>query len=365
MSIERVEVFPLRLQLKQPFETGEGSIATREVAVLRLTDGDGVVGLGEITPYPRPGFSELGDLIEVFELQARPRLEGCDLGASAAVIDELGSRLPAPVLAAVDTALLDLQARHVGVPLAQLFDRPARTSVQVNATLAAADPKTLAAQASAFVSLGFSTLKVKVGMSDDLARVEAIRDAVGWSVALRLDANGVWYSAEAVNNLSALAQFGVELIEQPVRADDLLGMHRVRDAVSVPVVADEGVRNAADLREHVRQNACDGVAVKLSQVGGLSRSHALVDLAERAGLFCIVTSTLDGPVGLAASLHFSCARPEIELACGLATGLIFEGAPYATGLPDPIDGAMTPSDAPGLGIELDEARLTELLIDQT
>lgn len=365
MSIERVELFPLRLKLKRPFETGQGAVDSREVAVLRLTGADGVIGLGEITPYPRPGFSGLSDLIEVFDLQARPRLEGCALEATAQVIDELGSRLPPPVMAAVDTALLDLQARHVGVPLAQLFDRPARTSVPVNATLAAADPETLAAQAQAFVSLGFKTLKLKVGMQDDLARIEAVREAVGWTVALRLDANGSWFSAEAVNSLSALTQFGVELIEQPVRPDDLIGMHRVREAVSVPVVADEGVRDAADLREHVRQNACDGVAVKLSQVGGLSRAHMLVDQAESAGLFCIVTSTLDGPVGLAAGLHFACARPEIETACGLATGLIFEGAPYATGLPDPIDGVMALSTAPGLGVELDEERLLDLSIDDS
>ena len=362
MKIERVELFPLRLGLKRPFETGQGAVEQREVAVLRLTDADGFIGLGEITPYPRPNYSGLSDLVEVMELQARPRLEGCEIAATAVVLDELGARLPAPALAAVDTALLDLQARRMGVPLAELFDRPARTSVQVNATLAAADPATLAAQAAAFVSLGFTTLKLKVGLEDDLARVEAVREAVGWSVALRLDANGAWFSAEAVNQLSQMLPFGIELIEQPVRADDYIGMHRVRDSVTIPVVADEGVRDAADLREYVRGSACDGVAVKLSQVGGPSRAHLLVDQAEGAGLFCIVTSTLDGPVGLAASLHFACARPEIEMACGLATGLIFEGAPYATGLPDPVDGAMALSNAPGLGIELDENRIAELSI---
>ncbi|MBI5309722.1 MAG: mandelate racemase/muconate lactonizing enzyme family protein [Actinobacteria bacterium] len=364
MRIERVELFPLRLRLKQPFETGQGAVSERDVAVLRLTDSDGFIGLGEITPYPRPRFSGLNDLLEVTELQARPRLEGCDIATSATALDEIGARLPAPALAAVDTALLDLQARRMGVPLAQLFERPARRSVPVNATLAAADPATLAAQAAAFVSLGFKTLKLKVGLDDDLARAEAVRDAVGWSIALRLDANGSWFSAEAVNQLSALTQLGVELIEQPVRADDLIGMHRVRESVTIPVVADEGVRDAADLRNYVRGGACDGVAVKLSQVGGPSRAHLLVDQAEAAGLFCFVTSTLDGPVGLAAGLHFACARPEIEIACGLATGLIFEGEPYARGLPDPVDGALTFADAPGLGIELDESRMAELAIDR-
>ncbi|MBI4897521.1 MAG: hypothetical protein HY827_04045 [Actinobacteria bacterium] len=362
MAIERVELFPLRLRFKRPFETAAGTVTTRDVAVLRLTDTTGVVGLGEISPYPHPRFGGLGDLVGAFELQARPRLEGCSIDSTASLLGELGSRLPAPAFAAVDTALLDLQARRIGVPLADLFDRPARRSVEVNATIASASPDDAADQARAFVQTGYKTLKLKVGMAEDRARVSAVREAAGWQTGLRLDANGAWFSAEAVNNIGALTEFGLELIEQPVKPDDLAGMHRVRESVLVPIVADEGVRDAADLRKHVQHGACDGVAVKLSQVGGPSRAHVLVDQAEAAGLFCIVTSTLDGGVGLAAGLHFAAARSEIELACGLATQAAFE-CDYTTGLPAVTDGRMALNGVAGLGVELDEARLADLALD--
>lgn len=362
MKIERVELFALRLPLIRPFVTAAGEITERRLAVIRLTDDEGNTGLGEITPYPHPYGDRLPDYIAVFEQHARPRLVDCPIDATARRLDELGSLLPAPVFAAVDCALLDLQAKGIGVPLVELFERPARVTVSVNATLAGGSADEAATSAARFVAAGFKTLKIKVGLPDDRWRVSAVREAAGWDICLRLDANGSWFSAEAVNHIQDLAQFGIELVEQPVRRDDLAGMYRVRNAVAVPIVADEGVRDAADLRKHIEHHACDGVAVKLSQVGGLSRAHVLLDQAERAGLFCIVTSTLDGDVGLAAGLHFAAARPEIDLACGLATHSVFEHG-YASGLPLVSGGAMTIAPAAGLGIELDDNRIAELRID--
>ncbi|MBK5229653.1 MAG: hypothetical protein JJE27_00625 [Thermoleophilia bacterium] len=362
MSIERFELFPLRLRFKRPFLTAAATVTERQVAVLRLTDADGAIGLGEVAPYPHPRFGGLADLVGVLELEARPCLEGCAIDDAALAVEELGARLPAPALTAVDLALMDLQARRRNVPLADWLDRPARRRVDVNATIAADSADEAAELAAGFVADGFRTLKLKVGMPDDQQRVSAVRNAAGQNTRLRLDANGAWSPTEAVEKINALTEFGLELIEQPVKATDLAGMHRVRESVPVPVVADEGVRDASDLRRHVRDGACDGVAVKLSQVGGMSRANVLVDQAERAGLFCIVTSTLDGGVGLAAGLHFAAARPEIELACGLATQSLFEND-YAIGVPSVIDGTMTISAAPGLGVELDDRLLAELSLD--
>ncbi|HEV7918963.1 MAG TPA: enolase C-terminal domain-like protein [Solirubrobacterales bacterium] len=361
MLIERFEVFPLRLPLSRPFETATGVIDVRRVAVLRVTAEDGTIGLGEVTPYPDPRLDSLDDFVSVLESEARTRLEGADIQQTAALMDDLGGRLPSPALAAVDVALMDLHARQLGVPLAELFDRPARATVMVNATIAAADPNEAARQAATAAESGYRCLKIKVGLPDDDWRVAAIRDAVGYDVTLRLDANGAWYSREAIDNIRRLAEHGIELIEQPVKAGDLQGMHVVRDEVLVPIVADEGVRDGDDLRKHIEFGACDGIAVKIAQVGGLARANALVEQAERAGMFTFLTSTLDGPVGLAASLHFAASRKEIEVACGLATGELFAET-YATGLPSVVNGELRWTDAPGLGIELDEDALVALAV---
>ena len=121
------------------------------------------------------------------------------------------------------------------------------------------------------------------------------------------------------------------------------GMHRVRDSAIVPIVADEGVRTAADLERHIANGACDGVAIKLSQVGGIAAAAQLADTAKQAGLLAFVTSALDGPIGLAAGHSLCCGAPDFEVANGLATGGLFLDH-YATEMPRVVDGADRTAD---------------------
>jgi L-alanine-DL-glutamate epimerase-like enolase superfamily enzyme len=358
MRIERVELFALRLPLKTPFLAAGSSTTERKLGVLRLTDDQGVIGLGEITTYPHPASPTLDELIMAFEQDARPHLEGREISEDGLMIDTV---LPPPVDAAIDVALLDLRARRDGVRVADLISADVRDVVEVNATITAETADEVTEQAKAALHAGFGTIKLKVGMADDRWRVSALRDAVGFKTRIRLDANGAWFTGEAIEAIGEFSAFGIELIEQPVAPDDLTGMHRVRDAVFVPVVADEGVRTLADLEMHVANGACDGVAIKLSQVGGIAFAAQLADSAKHAGLLAFVTSTLDGPIGLAAGLHFAAARPEFDLACGLATADLF-GENYAIGLPDVREGAISLPDGPGLGIEIDEDALSSLAI---
>jgi o-succinylbenzoate synthase len=358
MRIERVELFPLRLPLKAPFVTAAGSYDDRELAVLKLTDSEGHIGLGEITPYPTGGPSGLDEFVRDFALEVLPRLDGCEIEDTGKAMKHFARTLPAQTYAAVDTALIDLQARGAGLRFAEFLAEEMKESVPVNATIAHIDANDIADAGKAAVLQGFTTLKLKVGLPEDDWRVASLRSAVGYDVRIRLDANGAWFSREAVDALRTLASHGIELLEQPVSPSDLAGMHMVREAAIVPVVADEGVRTLAELDRHIAHGACDGVAIKLSQVGGPTRAAELADRAREANVFSFVTSTLDGPIGLAASLHFAASRPEIDLACGLATGELFEQT-YATGLPEIYGGEMRLSSSFGLGLKLDDAALAE------
>lgn len=355
MKIERVELFALRLPLKAAFVSAEGSTTERDLAILRVTDENGVTGLGEITSYPGPGGVPLAELIEAFELKARKHLESANVDIDGL---KLPDPLPAPVDTAIDVALLDLRARREGVRVADLIGTDIADSVPVNATIASASPDDVAEQGRLAREAGFKTIKLKVGMQDDKWRVSALRDAVGFQTRIRLDANGAWYTQEAIEQVAELSSFGIELIEQPVDADDIAGMHRVRDSAIVPIIADEGVRTAADLERHVANGACDGVAIKLSQVGGIAAAAGLADTAKQAGLLAFVTSALDGPIGLAAGIHFAAARPDFEVANGLATGGLFLDH-YATEMPSVDAGEIALPSSPGLGVEIDEDALAE------
>lgn len=358
MRIDRVELFAVRLPLRSFFHTAVGSTDVRDLGVLRLTDEDGRVGLGEITPYPDPSAPPLDDLLTAFEHGARDQLLGAEVFDSGLTLEH---QLPPAVEAAIDVALLDLLARREHKRVADLIGTSVQEQVAVNATITAPEPDEVAALGELAVNSGFETIKLKVGMKHDLARVEALRDAVGFETLIRLDANGGWRTGEAIEAISEFEAFGLELVEQPVSPEDLTSMQRVRDAVVVPVVADEGIRSLSDLDLHVANGACDGVAIKLAQVGGITSASVLAGRATQAGLITFVTSTLDGPVGLAAGIHFAAARSDFSVANGLATGELFEES-YGLGLPSVVEGILQLGPAPGLGIEIDEDALADLAI---
>lgn len=359
MRVDRVELFPIRLPLHRPFLSAGSTIDVRDLGVLRLTDEDGRIGLGEITPYPSPAAASLDDYIEMFDDGVREQLTGAEIFDQGLTLDR---ELPTPLAAAIDIALLDLLARREDVRVADLIGAEVQERVAVNATIGAELPEEVAELGAKAVQEGFTTVKLKVGYAqDDYSRLEALREAVGFATLIRLDANGAWYTGEAIDEIARLTEFGIELIEQPVAPDDLMAMHRVRDASMVPIVADEGIRTVDDLDRHIANGACDGVAIKLSQVGGLTGASVLAGNAARAGLLTFATSTFDGPVGLAAGIHFAAARSDFSVANGLATGQMFAET-YASGLPPVVDGAIALTEAPGLGIELDEDALIELAI---
>src|SRR5690349_13386993 len=201
------------------------------------------------------------------------------------------------------------------------FPAPLRASVPVNVTVPAVGPE----RAHSIVAAsGCRTAKVKVAdpgqtEADDLARVEAVRDALGPGGAIRVDANAAWDVDTAAARIKALdAAVGLEYVEQPCPAlEDLVALRR---RVDVRVAADEVVRRSADpLRVDLR-DACDVVVLKAQPLGGV---RAALRVAEAHGLPCVVSSALESSVGIAAGVALAAALPEVPFACGLATVALF------------------------------------------
>ncbi|MDF2978570.1 MAG: O-succinylbenzoate synthase [Actinomycetospora sp.] len=195
---------------------------------------------------------------------------------------------------------------------------PVRERVEVNATVPAVDPE----HAHRIVTAsGARTAKVKVAekgqdASDDLARVEAVRDALGPAGRVRVDANGGWDVDGAVAAIRALARAagGLEYVEQPCASVEELAA--VRRRVDVPVAADESIRRAEDPLRVARAEAADVAVLKVAPLGGV---RASLRVAEQIGLPCVVSSAVESSVGLAAGLALAGALPELPYACGLGT----------------------------------------------
>jgi len=320
-TIERVEVEQHTLPLHSPFATALRVATAVRTVVVRVTDSDGRVGLGEAPEnWPVLGSSVAGSVA---------CLEG---PLSQAVLGRPAD--PYEVWPVVDRAVRGNTAAKAALDSALhlLGGRPTGTLPTV-VTLSAGDPDQVAEDARARAAEGFGTLKLKVGTDarTDVRRVQAARDGGGPTVALRVDANTGWDAHAAVDVVRALedAGLGVELVEQPVPPRDLLGMAFVRARVETPVMADESVFDLHDLVEVLRHEAADLVNIKLAKSGGITPALALARAARHHGLGVSVGCMLEGPVGVAAGFALatrtgSDVAPDLDGAWWLAPG-----APYA------------------------------------
>jgi o-succinylbenzoate synthase len=328
-------LFRLSIPLKDPFVTANGVVAGRELLLLRLEAGDGAVGFGEAAPFEP--------------------YDGVPLERAIAALTGGGGRRPPQARAAEEIARLDLLARQEGRPLAE----PARDALPVNMTLPAGPPAEVAERARRGLRDGYACFKLKVGLPDDAERVAAVRAAVGPWPALRVDANGAWSVEDAVRAIREIERHDLEFVEQPCRS--LRELAEVRQRVSTPIAADESISTMRELRRAIELDACDVVNIKLASTGGFKPSRELLREARAHGLDAFLSSTLDGPWGIAAALQLAAAE-EISLACGLATLDLFTGD-LARALPQARRGTLKVPQGPGLGVQLDPAALDAVVVE--
>jgi o-succinylbenzoate synthase len=204
------------------------------------------------------------------------------------------------------------------------WPEPVRARIPINCTVPAVGPERAHEITAAS---GCRTAKVKVAdhpesLAEDLARVEAVRDALGPDGAIRVDANGVWDVDTAIAHIRQLdkAAGGLEYVEQPCATIEELAA--VRRQVDVRIAADESIRRAEDPLRVAVAGAADIAVIKCTPLGGVRRS---LQVAEAAGLPCVVSSALETSVGLAAQLALAGALPELDFACGLGTLSLLQG----------------------------------------
>ncbi|WP_435318789.1 dipeptide epimerase [Haloarchaeobius sp. TZWSO28] len=293
------------LSLREPFEI---SLGTREQArnVLVTVETDsGIRGYGEGSPLP-PVTGETQRAALATAQATASLLEGRDVRNYRTLVRELRDAFPGAVSAlfAVETAILDAYCRERVIPLSELFGGPA-TPVETDLTVPILPPETAGERAGAAAEAGFDQLKVKTGgrVAADLERVVAVHEAAP-EATLKVDANQGWTPAESERFVDGLAARGIDLalLEQPVAKDDIAGLARVRDSVSVPVAADEAVFSPADAIRVVREDAADVINVKLGK-SGLLETAAIADIAKGANLELMVGCMLESAVGIHTSAH--------------------------------------------------------------
>jgi o-succinylbenzoate synthase len=338
--IASAEVIPYALPFRDPYVTARGELTGREMVLLRLRSPEGAEGLGEAVPLSLRGGVSLETVVtELREWAEEPETSH--------------SEVSAPSRCAIETARLDLEARLSELPAWELLGASSAHPIECNATLTAGHPDEVAESAIEWAGAGFETFKLKVGVDADLEAVTAVREAVGYEAALRVDANGAWSPDEAVERLELMDEQGrLQLAEQP--CGSLAELAELNALTSVVIAADESVTSVEEARQALQEHACELATVKLSKVGGPRQA-----LGVSAELGVYVSSALDGPVGIAIAAHtVQALAPDGDagVAHGLATQRLFAET-IAIRACELADGFLHIPDGPGLGVEIDDAAL--------
>ena len=310
-------------------ENGPGLTVTADPAVTNVSriltvEGARVVGLETLLGSLRAFAIPMTTKFRGITVREGALIEGPAGWGEFSPFAEYGPRESARWLASA------LEAAGTGWPAA------VRDRVPVNVTVPAVGP---ARAYEIAASSGCRTAKVKVAErdqtdADDIARVEAVRDALGPDGKVRIDVNGRWDVAHATRMLAALAPFGLEYAEQPCMTLD--EMAELRRATDVPLAADESIRKAEDPMRVRAAGAADVVVLKVQPLAGV---RAALRIAEACGLPVVVSSAVDTSIGLAAGLALAGALPDLPYACGLGTMSLLAGDVTAAPL-DPVAGEL-------------------------
>lgn len=354
MKITDVRLGMVRVPLKTPFKTALRTVDTVEDLIVSIHTDTGHVGYGEAAATAVITGDTHGSMIEAIGKVIAPRLVGEDVANLNRIVRLVQTALErnTSAKAAVEIAVYDLWAQLYEAPLYRMLGG-GEPVITTDITISVDHIDKMVSDSLSAVDRGFESLKIKVGkdIGLDVERVKAIHAAVEGRALLRLDANQGWTAKQAVHAMHALEDAGVhlELLEQPVRAQDIAGLKYVSDRVKTPVMADESVFGPLQVIELIEQRAADIINIKLMKTGGISNAIRIADIAALYGVECMIGCMIETSISVAAAVHVAIAKSDV------ITKVDLDGPSLCAF--DPVDGGVTfneseisVSEAPGLGI---------------
>ncbi len=353
MEIASIEIGAVKIPLIRPFITAVRRTEHVEDIVVRVKTKDGLMGYGSAAATPAITGESQASIVDAIRNFIAPKLIGKRIDHFTLLLNLIDSGIikNTSAKAAMDIALHDLFAQYCRLPLYKfLGGGNSRMTTSITISVKAAEE--MAADAKQLMAQGFKVFKIKVGLNplEDVQRIQKIRQEIGDSVKILVDANQGWNAKSAVQVIRHLEKLNlaVEFIEQPVKANDLNSLKLVRNAVDECIMADEACFSPQDAFAIAKSDCSDGVNIKLMKSGGLYHANAIYHVAHSAGMQCMVGCMLESPIGIAAMASFAASKQHIQFVdldpiALIRTNPIIEGAR--------LEGAeIVLSDRPGLGI---------------
>ena len=353
MRITGVRLGKISVPLRVPFKTALRSVSSVEDVIVEVYTDTGAVGYGEAPPTGAITGDTTGAILGALQDHIIKTVVGRDVDEFEDLMQALNKCIVGntSAKAAMDMALWDLYGQLYRIPVYKLMGG-SRKEIITDITISVNDPEEMARDAVDAVRRGYDTLKIKVGAHPelDVARLTAVRQAIGNDTRIRIDANQGWEPKQAVRLLNQMQEKGldIEFVEQPVKAHDIDGLKYVTERSYVPVLADESVFSPEDAVRIMQTGAADLVNIKLMKCGGLYNALKIVSAAEVYGVECMIGCMLESKLAVSAAAHLAAAKRVITRA-DLDGPSLCKTDPF-TGGPLYENGVIRMTDAPGIGI---------------
>lgn len=363
-----VTATPFRIPYRQVHWQAIGALDALENVLVRIETTAGITGIGEALSTNKFNSNTLLGTALVIRDCLGPAIIGGNPLNIADVWERMSRARLGEMFAkgGIDIALHDLAGKLLGVPVWALLGGRSAEDIPIEGPgygIGIMTPEEMADAARRAVDHGLTQIEIKISgnLLEDVRRLERVREAIGPDPSLKIDMTEGYSVKNAIRAIRALEPYGVQWIEQPVHHTQLDGLREVRQAVATPIVVDESATNLEDLLAVVKAGAADGVHIKLPVVGGFTVARKMLAIVEAAHLAALPGSDTASGVGLAATVHFAASSPTF------VRGI--HGSPLARTVDDIVvepvpESAVTVKvpGAPGLGVELDEAKVQRFAV---
>lgn len=360
--IRQIELYPCPVKLKEPFIISLGKLDFADNLIVVIKTSGGITGFGECSPFLTIHGENSDTCVAIGKLLAKTLvgknaldIKQCHLLMDSVVFGNTS------IKSAFDIALYDIASQKAGLPLFQFLGGRNNRELVTDYTISISTPSKMAEDALKIVAAGFPVIKVKLGGNEDedFLRMQLIRDAIGYSMPIRIDANQGWNIDTANRLLKRFIDFNIQHCEEPVRRNEFMALPGIKSSSSIKIMADESCFDHHDAERLIGMKACDRINVKLGKSSGIFKALKIARIAERENILLQAGGFLESRLGFTASAHLALSSDQFAF-IDFDTPLMFCEDPVTGGIEYQSNGVIKVTDSIGLGAIVSDNILNSL-----
>lgn len=363
--IQQIELYRCPVKLKDPFIISLGKLEYADNVIVVIKTSNGISGFGECSPFLTIHGENSDTCVAIGKVLSKVLI-----GEDALNIEKCSSLMDVSlygntsIKSAFDIALHDIASQHAGLPLYRFLGGSNNKEIYTDYTVSFGPANKMATDALKILEDGFTVIKIKLGGNedDDLKRMQAIREKVGYEIPIRIDANQGWSVSTAISLLAKLEQFNIQLCEEPVRRQIFMSLPEIKKKSPIPIMADESCMDHHDAERLIDLKACDMINIKLGKSSGIFKASKIIRLAEKNNIKLQAGGFLESRLGFTATAHLALSSDQF-IHYDFDTPLMFSEDPVTGGISYGAKGLISVPDTIGLGASISTDYLKTLQVE--